>query len=63
METIDLAGGFTINNGPTKPVATQQETVPMKIQTKKAEANIVQKEIVKTFKGDVDMSRFTRNIV
>ena len=54
METIDLAGGFTINNGATKPIATQQETAPMKIQTKKVEANLVQKEIVKTMKGDVD---------
>jgi len=55
METIDLAGGFTINNnGSAKPVATQQETIPMKIQTKKAEGNLIQKEIVKTMKGDVD---------
>ena len=54
-ETIDLAGGFTINNnGSAKPIATQQETAPMKIQTKKAEAGLVQKEIVKNMKGDVD---------
>jgi len=54
-ETIDLAGGFTINNnGSTKPIATQEETAPMKINTKKAEAGLVQKEIVKTMKGDAD---------
>ena len=55
METIDLSGGFSINNNSAKPVTTQQQqSAPMIIQTKKAEANLVQKEIVKTFKGDVD---------
>ena len=48
METIDLAGGFSINSNSTKPVTIQQESAPTKVQTKKAEANLIQKEIVKT---------------
>jgi hypothetical protein len=54
METIDLAGGFSINSNSTPPVTIQQESAPMKAQTKKAEANLIQKEIVKKMNGDVD---------
>lgn len=53
-EMIDLSGGFSINNNSAKPVAQQQDSVPMKLNTKKTEAALVQKEIVKTFKGDLD---------
>ena len=55
MENLDIANGFSINNSSTKPdVAQKQEPQMKKAQTKKAEANLVQKEIVKTMKGDVD---------
>ena len=53
-ETIDLANGFSINNNSTKPDVAQKQEPQMKIQTKKAEANLVQKEIVKTYKGDTE---------
>jgi len=50
METIDLANGFRINSNSSKPdVSQKQETAPMKIQTKKADAGLVQKEIVKKY--------------
>ena len=55
MENLDIANGFSINNNSTKPDVAQKQEIPqMKAQTKKAEANLVQKEIVKTMKGDVD---------
>ena len=54
-ETIDLSGGFSINTNSAKPVTIQQQdSVPIKLNTKKAEAALVQKEIVNTFKGDLD---------
>ena len=55
MENLDISNGFTINSNSTKPDVSQKQEIPqMKAQTKKAEANLVQKEIVKTMKGDVD---------
>jgi len=52
-EKIDLSGGFTIN-GQSKPSTAQPESIPMKNNTKKAEANMIQKEIVKNYNGDTD---------
>lgn len=52
METIDLSNGFSINSNTTKPAPPKQELPQMKIQTKKTEANLISKEITKTFKGD-----------
>jgi hypothetical protein len=55
MENLDIANGFSINSNSTEPdVSQKQEKPQMNAQTKKAEANLVQKEIVKTMKGDVD---------
>ena len=55
MENLDIASGFSINSNSSKPdVSQKQETAPMKIQTKKADAGLVQKEIVKNMKSDVD---------
>jgi len=49
METIDLSNGFSINSNTNSKPEPQ-----MKIQTKKAEGNLISKEISKTFKGDSD---------
>ena len=55
MENLDISNGFSINSNSTKPDVSQKQEIPqMKAQTKKVEASLVQKEIVKTMKGDVD---------
>ena len=54
MENLDISNGFSINNNSTKPDVAQKQEPQMKAQTKKAEANLVQKEIVKTYNGDLD---------
>ena len=50
METIDLGSGFNLNDSKPPDVERPNNEPSVKITTKKANANLVQKEIMKLTK-------------